>query len=152
MLQRRNSNIAGSGIGTTKTKFVSVYETLPFPDGGVTNIKSSKGKAGVYFIKEDNKLVYIGHSTSDLYTTILRHFHRGQRERVSNYNDRMYSNNYTVRVIFTTSKQALDWEGVLINKFKPRDNEYLKFGDLKNAKQRYRFIKTKIDDSDEVPF
>lgn len=151
MLQRIRKNIT-DGIGATKTKFVSVYKELPFPDAGVTNISSTKGKSGVYFIKEDGKLVYIGHSTSDLYTTILRHFHAGQDKRVSNYNDRMFSKNYTVRVIYTTKKQAIEWESVLINKFKPRDNDYLKFGDLKNAKKRYKFIQSKINQSDEVPF
>lgn len=149
---RRIRNASIGSIGATKTKFVPVYKELPFPDAGVTNIAASKGKTGVYFIKEGGELVYIGHSTNDLYTTIMRHFHAGQDDRVSNYNDRLFSENYTVRILYTTKKQAIDWENVLINKFKPRDNNYLKFGDLKNAKKRYKFIQTKIKNSDEVPF
>jgi hypothetical protein len=87
-------------------------------------------KSGVYFIKEGKDIVYIGHSTKDLYKTMYRHFqqwsHQGQEVITYAGND---LDDYTVRVIYCTPKQAEAAEKYLIKKHKPRDNSY-KYEDI----------------------
>lgn len=79
-------------------------------------------KSGVYFIrsKKTNKIVYIGHSSTNLKKTLYRHF--------QNWNDKTqvrqtYESKYfDVRIIETTPKKAQPMERYLIKKFQPRDN------------------------------
>lgn len=50
---------------TYKSRFVPVYKSLPFPElnwKGVTNIQYAIGRVGVYQIKENGVLVYVGAS------------------------------------------------------------------------------------------
>jgi hypothetical protein len=79
--------------------------------------------AGVYFIREDSKLVYIGYSDTNLYRTMYRHFqqwnHRGQE--VITYASRLNRHRYTVRILITPWREAHKWEARLIKKHKPRD-------------------------------
>ena len=51
-----------------KTKYIDVFKTLKSKKGRKTNLSFAFGKSGVYIIKEDNKIVYIGQSSSNLYT------------------------------------------------------------------------------------
>jgi hypothetical protein len=87
-------------------------------------------KSGVYLIKEDNTIVYIGYSTKDLYKTMYRHFqawnHREQEVITYAGQD---LDRYSVRVIYCTPKQAEAAEKYLIKKYKPRDNTY-KYEDI----------------------
>jgi hypothetical protein len=98
-------------------KFIS-----PYTAQGKTKFPE-RGKTGVYLIKENGKITYIGYSMSDLYKTMYRHFqvwnHRGQE--VVSYNAQG-NDNYTVRVIYCTPQQAARLERYLISKHKPRDN------------------------------
>lgn len=98
-----------------KSKFLKPYQNKK------TTFRNTDKKSGVYLIKENDKLVYIGFSSVNLYRTLYRHFqtwNHPQQEVVS------YSNreNYTVRVVLTTPKQAPKLEEALILKHKPRDN------------------------------
>lgn len=82
-------------------------------------------RAGVYIIKENNKIVYVGMSKGNLYKTLYRHFqqwHHSQQEVVT-YVNKLSRNRYTVRVILCTPLQAEKLERGLIIKYKPRDNE-----------------------------
>ena len=85
----------------------------------------SRAKAGVYLIKEGKDIVYIGHSRTDVYKTMYRHFqewtHREQE--VTTYAGQNLDN-FTVRVIYCTPKQAEAAEKYLIKRHKPRDNKY----------------------------
>jgi hypothetical protein len=87
----------------------------------------------VYLIKENDKLVYVGVSTVDLYKTLYRPFqtwtdtnYRTQKVRPASdrvtYKERMKRKRYTVRIVFCTPKQAERLEKMLIIKYQPRDN------------------------------
>jgi len=102
-----------------KFKFIPPYQQ------GKTTYPETIGKSGVYLIKENGKLVYIGMSGINLYRTLYRHFqawHHKQQEVVT-YQSRMKQNKYTVRVILCTPAQSARLERYLILKHKPRDNE-----------------------------
>ena len=106
----------------------------PYQPNGRTTYPETSKKAGVYLIKENNKLVYVGFSGSDLYRTMYRHFQewtdknysggkaRSPVERVT-YKSKMKRNSYTVRIIYCTAAQAMRLEKMLIIKHQPRDNE-----------------------------
>jgi hypothetical protein len=51
-----------------KTKFLP-----PYDENGKTNFPSRK-RTGVYLIKENGIIVYVGYSGKDLYKTMYRHF------------------------------------------------------------------------------
>ena len=100
-----------------KTRFATPYR----PDGRTRY--AARGRPGVYLIKENGKLVYVGASAKDIYKTMYRHFehwsHRWQK--VISYKGRR--RNYTVRVIYCTARQAERLERALVMKHQPRDNE-----------------------------
>jgi len=105
---------------------MKVFKFLPpYRPGGKTTFPDSKKRTGVYLIKENGKLVYIGYSASDLYKTMYRHFQewndRTQQIRITYYN-KLKTHTYTVRIIYCTTKQAARLEGALILKYQPRDN------------------------------
>jgi predicted GIY-YIG superfamily endonuclease len=84
--------------------------------------RNINGKSGVYIIKENGKIVYVGYSASNLYKTMYRHFQQ--------WNDRqqqrkVYTNPaiVTVRVVLTPPSKADKLEKALIIKYKPRDNK-----------------------------
>jgi hypothetical protein len=126
-----SNNINGLG------RFKPVYKELPIPGlwRGVTNFADVRKKKGVYMIKENGKLIYIGSSAADVYHTLMNHFHKweegkpeyGQGRRLT-YVDNLTKIDdfqYTARVIVTpTAAKAHDLEARLIKKYKPRDNYY----------------------------
>jgi hypothetical protein len=107
-----------------KTKFVQPYTQAPGYMRRLTTFPA-RAKAGVYLIKEGKDIVYIGHSRTDVYKTMYRHFqewtHREQE--VTTYAGQDLDK-YTVRVIYCTAKQAEAAEKYLIKRHKPRDNKY----------------------------
>jgi len=82
-------------------------------------------RSGVYLIKENAKLVYVGMSGSNLYKTLYRHFEAWNHpnQEVVSYQSSMKQNKYTVRCVLCKPGQAARLEKYLILKFKPRDNE-----------------------------
>jgi len=96
----------------------------PYQANGKTNYLQSANRAGVYLIKENAKLVYVGFSGTNLYRTMYRHFQRWNHsaQEVVTYFGRS-QNKYTVRVIHCTARQAVSLEKALIIKYRPRDNE-----------------------------
>lgn len=83
---------------------------------------SHETSVGVYLIrdKESKKILYIGHSTSNLYKTLYRHF--------QSWKDKQYRATFDkykteVRIITTTEKQAQRLERFLIRKYRPGANE-----------------------------
>jgi excinuclease UvrABC nuclease subunit len=97
----------------------------PYKSTGRTNFPKTKARSGVYLIKENSKLVYIGMSKSNLYKTLYRHFEvwRHSTQEVTTYRSNLKKNDYTVRVVFCTAAQAVKLERALIIKHKPRDND-----------------------------
>lgn len=106
-----------------QTEWFQPYDELPFPDRGKLNklIRDAKGKTGVYLIKENNKVVYVGYSASDLYKTLTRHFQK--------WNDKQYrvtydvwKENYKVKILYTKKNKVRNLECDMYHKYKPRDN------------------------------
>lgn len=101
------------------SRFISPYSAT-----GKTNIGFTKDKAGVYIITKNGRIVYIGYSATNLYSTILRHFQEWNDKRATRvtYYDQMQRNDFKVRTIIATADRAAKLEKALILKFKPKDN------------------------------
>ena len=107
---------------TKKLLVKSRLQDIFKPNGRSSNINYAAGKAGVYLIYEDGKLVYIGHSKTQLEKTCLRHFHPFND---TNRQQRVYypaRQNMKVRIVLTTPDRAENLEKGLIIKNQPRDN------------------------------
>jgi GIY-YIG catalytic domain len=121
----------GEGIGKIqKSRFMPVYADRGDVELGwraKTNIRFAQGKPGVYMIKKNGILVYVG-ASKNVYRKALRHFEPYSAEPGSkqDYNSDYDENNYTIRVIITnTSEQAYKLETALIQKYHPIDNKYI---------------------------
>ena len=104
---------------------MKVYKFLPpYNAEGRTNFLYTKNRAGIYLIKEDNKLVYVGYSGYNVYKTLYRHFQQWNHhsQEVVSYKHRQRNHRYTVRVVLCTDRQAAALEKRLIQKYHPRDN------------------------------
>ena len=108
-----------SGIGAMiRTRWADPYT----PDGKTT-FPGSRGRSGVYLIKKGSEVVYVGHSRTNLYRTLYRHFQvwNHPTQSVTTYSK---LGGYSVRVIYTTPAQAPRLEAYLVNKLQPRDNQH----------------------------
>lgn len=127
----------------------------PYQKNGKTTFPESKNRTGVYIIKENGTITYIGYSSVNLYKTMYRHFQRWHHkwQQVVTYADRLSLHKYTVRIIFCTEKQAPSLERSLIKKYRPRDNElkYEAYQSIFYDKQTVEVYK-ETDVSEEVPF
>lgn len=136
-------------IGAIKrSKWLSLYINGKL--NKALKLDHSKQQNGVYLIKYNGQIVYIGYSAGSLYKTITRHF--------QSWNDRSQTRvtypqneNYKIRVVFTrTGSQAAELERALILKYRPKDNP--------NKYENYLFTKdekntiTQIYDQSEAPF
>ena len=128
-----------TGIGAVKnqSKWKPPYKSLAVPELGwktETNFRFCQGKTGVYLIRKNGVIIYIG-AGRNVYKTMLRHFekHKGEcfegdadKCNKKRYFDDYEQSNYEVRVILTnTPKQAFKLESALINKYRPVDNLYV---------------------------
>ncbi|MCF8460455.1 MAG: hypothetical protein K9G46_07005 [Flavobacteriales bacterium] len=102
-----------------KTRFLP-----PYKKSGRTTFPESNGRKGVYLIKLDGKLSYVGFSGSDLYKALYRHFQEWNDRRAPrvvyppDLRDRC-----TVRVVYcNTAAQAAKLEKALILFHQPKDN------------------------------
>ena len=101
----------------------------PYTAAGKTNFPETQGKFGVYIIKKDGIIDYIGYSQYDLYKIMYRHFQDWKNKPSTKFPQKRttYSKNMrsriTVRVVLTTKLQALRLEKALIVKYKPKNNE-----------------------------
>lgn len=92
-----------------------------YKEPGKTNVSELVDRSGVYLIYEDRKLVYIGHSTTNMYKTLLRHFQRWDdpaQIRITY----PQTKTYRVSIVYTTAQQAPRLEFALIKRYQPRDN------------------------------
>lgn len=106
---------------------MKIFKYLPpYQQNGKTTYPDRE-RAGVYLIRENGVLVYVGESHNNVYRTLYRHFQTwsSKYQKVNTYADRMKKNKYTVRVIYCTAKQAWSLEKSLIKKHSPRDNAEL---------------------------
>lgn len=98
----------------------------PYKANGKTNFPDTRKRTGVYIIKKNDVIVYVGYSESQLYKTLYRHFQawndKGQPGRIS-YQSALKRNKFLVRVVYCSSKRAAALEKALILKHKPKDNK-----------------------------
>ena len=129
-----------------------------------SNISDLKGRKGVYQIfDEKNKRVYIGHSTSCLYSTILRHFQTWNQSRFEQlqkinrnritYESKEQKLSYSVKVTLTNKIDAYPLEQTLIEKYRPRDNSEKISAINEKKKQRMidRFNNAKSSRKNSLP-
>ena len=89
--------------------------------GKKTTKRHAFKKPGLYFIKVDDKLVYIGMSRKNIYHALYRHF-----EKWDDHPARVifpFRDNLQVRVLITHAAEA--YERRLIKLFKPKLNKFL---------------------------
>lgn len=130
-------------------KFIAPYNKFDKP-----TLQNSWKKSGVYLIKEDDKIVYVGHSKSNLYKTMYRHFQKwdSHQTRATYKAKGNKRKKYKVRIILTTPKQAERLERVLCKKYNPRDMKYKYLQlelDLKDKQLEKDYF---IQPVEEVPF
>lgn len=97
------------------------YRNNPTPGRDLS--KDIAFKSGCYLVKDtgNNRVIYVGMSTTQLYKTIYRHFQTWndkEQERVI-----FDKTGFLVRVILCTPKQATRLEKYLINAYKPKYNK-----------------------------
>jgi len=109
------------GIGELKvSKFYPVY--IKNKLNSRLGLLQSKKQKGVYILKKNNEIVYVGYSGSNLYKTLTRHF-QSWEDRKQTRITYSKSENIKARVILTTTaQQAAKLEKALILKYKPTDN------------------------------
>lgn len=126
----------------------------PYKANGKTQFRDSiLDKSGVYLIKEDDRLVYVGYSAKNLYKTLYRHFEQWNhsQQKVTSYANRLRRKKYTVRVILCTPLQAERLERALVIRHKPRDNDQ-KYEQYRLELQDKTVVKQYEQTEVEVPF
>jgi len=126
----------------------------PYNDKDRPAIKSSFGKSGVYIIKQNNVVVYVGQSGYNLYKTMYRHFQSwdSAQSRATYQAKGNKRKNIKVRVIYCTPTQAERLEIVLCKKYNPRDMKY-KYNQVKLSFKDKSIAQTfKDTDFSDVPF
>ncbi len=88
------------------------------------NMRGVEKKSGIYFIKENGLLVYIGMSRSNLQEAMYRHFQhwKSWKQRRVSYKYTLDTHNYEVACVTTGKDMAHPLERAYILKFNPRDN------------------------------
>lgn len=101
-----------------KTRFKEPYNAKGRPN-------FTRRSPGVYIIKENDIIVYIGFSGYSVYKTMYRHFQAWNHpsQPVTSYKNKINRYKYTVRVVYTTPTKASALESALILKYLPRDNQ-----------------------------
>lgn len=121
-----------------KNPFVKLRARAPYRADGKTTLSGIAGKAGVYIIRENGKIVYVGYSATNIYRTMYRHFQKWNhsQQEVVTYESRMKANKYSVQVTICSPGKAEKLERALVKKHEPRDNS-----------NKYEQYKLKLDDT-----
>ena len=121
-------------------------------------LKKINNKAGVYIIKEDGVIVYIGKSNYNLYRTLYRHFQYWNDKRLSRttYIDYISSKEYSCAYILTPDILTTDdLEKKLIFQEQPRDNKekYEKYNNEKLMSDQFlESVEESEEKITEIPF
>jgi excinuclease UvrABC nuclease subunit len=123
----------------------------PYNEKDKPAIKSSWGKSGVYIIKQNGKIVYVGRSGYNLYKTMYRHFQSwdSTQARATYQAKGNKRKTIKVRVIYCTPNQAIEQEINLTKKHDPRDMQY-KYKETKTSSKAEQSYKD--TDFSDVPF
>lgn len=129
-----------------KSKKVLVYNK-----DGSTNVASVIGKAGVYIIYNDeNKIQYVGHSRSDLYKTLTRHFQKWNDGINGQYRAKFkQQDGNKVQLILCPVSKCLEVENALITKHRPPFNQQIT---LLFPRKKIDKINEDLSFLSEVPF
>lgn len=95
----------------------------PYVKPGKTTFNEVRKRSGVYFIKKDGQIVYVGYSRTQLYKTLYRHFQAWKHpfQTVITYKGEDLKR-FEVRVILCSPARAERLETYFIKKLKPIDN------------------------------
>lgn len=117
--------------------FLPAYLPTQNKRGRTYGLAGIRKKTGVYFIKENDVLVYVGMSRSNLQEALYRHFQdwsRSWAQKRVYYKNEIDVHNYTVACITTEKDEAPIMEKCYILEFNPRDNH-----------MRYEEYRAKVD-------
>lgn len=101
----------------------------------VYGLQGIRKKSGVYFIRENGILVYVGMSRSNLQEALYRHFQdwsRSWKQKRVFYKNEVDVHNYEVACITTECDQAHPMEKCYILEYNPRDN-HMRYEEYRNA-------------------
>lgn len=138
--------------------FDGIHRKGGFRKGKQKRSLTKRKISGVYLIKENGTIVYIGMSQSDLIQALYRHFYR--------YNDthrkpRTYYNhkhgNFEVSIIETNKQDAPALERGLILSVNPRDNRerfrtYLDLLSVQNITKNIESVQLPAEELEDLPF
>jgi hypothetical protein len=117
--------------------FVPAYKPQTEGKRAKYGLTGMRDKPGVYFIKENNELVYVGMSRCNLLKALYRHFQhwKSWNQRRVSYKHDLKTHAYEIAVITTERDHAHETEKAYILKFNPRDNydryeEYMRQVDI----------------------
>lgn len=148
--------IAPSELGISKTQIGRSRQNAIFS----TYVRQTDGKTGVYLIRENRKLIYIGNSRTNIYKTMIRHFQQwndSEQDRIT-YKEKSKSKEFYYDFTFlelSEHKTILRTEKSLIKKFLPRDNRINysrmnnKFVDVEEHKKMTKLDKTALGKKQE---
>jgi hypothetical protein len=107
--------------------------------------------SGIYVIKEDRKIVYIGMSQVHVYKTAYRHFHQWNcyKQYRCTYFNKLDSFSYRMGIHLCNPLEAIEIERMWIDKYNPRDN---RLNEYVGVISRRRVAKKKAHNFDDVPF
>lgn len=116
LLLANGKNLGGIGA-LKKSRFLPPYS----PDGSAT-FSDMRGRSGVYLIKHNGVIVYVGYSSTNLYRTLYRHFQRWDHPSQQVVTYAGAAGVFSVRVLLCSPSQAKKYEVALVRKYRPRDN------------------------------
>lgn len=133
----------------------------PFTEGKIYNKRNLKcyfKKAGVYIIKENGIVVYVGMSKSCVVEAMYRHFYRWKdwREERVTYYASLGLFQYECAILVFNSDTVEQVERALIFSMKPRDNKNLYeeyfVEKIENKIEQENEQQTDGDDERDLPF
>ena len=103
--------------------FVPAYLPVTNKRGKTYGLQGIRKKQGVYFIKENGKLVYVGMSRSNLQEALYRHFQDWRKSWSQKRTTYIFEQGvHEVACITTDKETAHELEKCYILEFNPRDN------------------------------
>ncbi len=141
------------------TPFSGTHKKSGFKKGKKKRSLTKRKIAGVYFIKEDGIIVYIGMSQSCLISALYRHFYRySDSHRKPRTYYKSNNANFEIAIIQTSKEDAPILERGLILSVNPRDNRdkfasYLDFLSVQNIEKKIEVVEEEIITEDfDMPF
>jgi hypothetical protein len=117
-------------MGVQHLHWVKPYAEFPTKANNYrskTNLSQAQGQPGVYQIKKNGEIIYIGKG-SNVYKTCLRHFepYEPDHENKQMFYKDYLKNDYKVRITLTgTIQRAKKIEALLLMKHRPKLNKYI---------------------------